>query len=177
MKFKFLQLVLFVTTVCFSLVSCKKDEIDPIPQKELSYKGSGNQSCKDMKCKAEESFIYGKGSKQWIIYRQFINGQDITSTVAPCNLDNIITLTENGVYIDNEGPTKCDPANPQIHNVGKYTFSCEDKTISLVSPSLTTVFEVLELKPQSIKVKFLDTNFGVIVEFWLRPAKKKELDF
>ncbi|HEX8547345.1 MAG TPA: hypothetical protein VF691_10320, partial [Cytophagaceae bacterium] len=125
--------------------------------------------------KQELFFIAGKDCKSWTVFRYFINGQDFTSFVAPCNLDNTLTFCTNGSYTDNEDETKCDPSLPQIHNQGTFTLTDDGSGFNVTSPFLTGDFTIVELKPNILKAYFYDANQnGAKIEFWLYPASKKK---
>ena len=161
---------LLITFCVLALFACQKESIDPAPSNLdiLAKKESKFKSCK-----TTDKLLVGNKCNSWIYTKYIINGNDISEFVAPCLLDNIITLTADGQYIETEGATKCSPEESDIHNQGKFEVTdCEKPILFLTSPGLTSEIEITELTKNSLKVKFFDPNVG-IVEFWFTPVSNK----
>ena len=94
---KTIFVVLAAATVAVS--SCKKDEDN-----------SSNTPSNTNTASKKELLT----AKPWKTTGLTIGGADLWSQFDACEKDNIYTFKTNGVYIDDEGATKCDPADPQI---------------------------------------------------------------
>jgi hypothetical protein len=165
------SLILLVAGAILS--SCGYDE-DPTPLvngAENSAKADAESQLRKKKDSKEVKWLAGKASKDWHVTTYFIGGVDYTFLFGECSLDNIQTFTVDGRYIETEGATKCDPDAPDIFDQGTYEFSDDYTHFILIADHLQVDFDVVELKPNSFKLKYLDPDFGE-VEFWLVPVKK-----
>lgn len=94
-----------------------------------------------------------------------INGAVITDLYAVlplCDRDNVSCLIKNGsAYVD-EGPTKCDPNDPQVTDSGKWWFSADEKVVFAVldGASDTLVSEILELTTDQLRFRQTLEVFG-----------------
>lgn len=52
-------------------------------------------------------------NKNWKIVSFVLDGVNITSQIPACDLDDFTRFSTDGNYVNDEGPTKCDPADPQ----------------------------------------------------------------
>src|SRR5690348_7425622 len=55
---------------------------------------------------------------------------DVYATREACDKDNFVTYSANGTSVMDEGPTKCDPDNPQTTST-KWTLSADGKTMTM----------------------------------------------
>jgi hypothetical protein len=153
-----------VLSLTGSLISCKKEE-NVAPVYEVSGSETARKDGSELhKTKILEKFLAStKKQQSWRYVRQISNGVDVTPYVPSCNLDNVITFAANGDFIEVEGATKCNPELPDVHDTG-YWF-IEDNLLKVRSQFLNNDIEILELTPQSLKVKFFYEGVGQ-VEFW-----------
>jgi hypothetical protein len=165
---KRIVLVFLVTSVILS--SCGYDDPAPVVSESLNSKNIEDEARKKAASK-EIKWVAGKDRKDWHVTTYFIGGVDYTFLFGECSLDNIQTFTAGGRYIETEGATKCDPTAPDIFDQGTYEFSSDYTHFILNAEHLQVDFDVVELKPNSFKLKYLDPAFGE-VEFWLVPVKK-----
>jgi hypothetical protein len=153
------------------LCSCSKETVEPETQPKYEVTSTiASKSNKEHKIKTLQGFLTGKDCRSYRYIRQFNNGIDVTNFVAPCDFDNILTVCADGSYSEDEGPSKCIPDEPQLENLGTYSFT-SDSTISLQSRNLNTIFKIIELKPSILKLSFPVEGLGTI-EFWFEPLKK-----
>jgi hypothetical protein len=159
---------LVISTV---LSSCSYDE-DPTPvvsesvsKDAVDAAGRKSANCQELK------FLTGKGKKAWHVTTYFIGGVDYTFLFQECSLDNIQYFDIAGNYVETEGASKCDPNASDIFDEGTYEFSDDYTHMFLNAGHLQVDFTVVELKPNSFKLKYLDPAFGE-VEFWLVPVKR-----
>ena len=135
---------LILGSIAVFAVSCKKDS-------------SSSQSNTDKLC-----------GKNWKVVAYTINPgiqlapggpliTDYYSTFQSCEKDNFSTYNKNGTYVDDEGATKCDPADPQT-TPGTWYFS-NNETV-LVQDSIDT-FNVLQNDGNTLKVSKQQVNLGV----------------
>lgn len=52
--------------------------------------------------------------KNWVLTAITVNGKDNLHTWRACQLDNIHRFNSDITYVLDEGPTKCNPSDPQI---------------------------------------------------------------
>ena len=97
MKHKFL---IFYSTLSFFFVSCKKDN-EPSKTQLLT----------------ESRWIYQDAKR---------NGVSIFTTIQACSRDNLFYYKTNGELTIDDGPTKCNSADPQTANFAWFFFSNED---------------------------------------------------
>lgn len=105
---KFSKVVFALAIVALTLSSCKKDEsITPTSTAEPTKK---------------DFLVNG----EWILKSSVVNGDDVTSLLEDCVKDNISIFKADGIYISDEGATKCDPNDKQVVK-GKWEFK-DNKT-------------------------------------------------
>lgn len=51
-----------------------------------------------------------------------------------CNLDDFIDMKSDNTYTNEEGPSKCDPNDPQVYETGVWGFN-SDETIVIFTPA------------------------------------------
>lgn len=140
------KLLLGVFALSLIAVSCKKDEDDAPTKAQLLTNGS---------------------SKTWKIDKVFIDGNDLSSLLEPCDLDDNFIFRSDFTYEENEGETKCDSADAQIGDTGVWAFA--DNETKLISVSTG------ETEPDTVTITTLtESNFkissvedGQTQELWL----------
>lgn len=85
---------------------------------------------------------------------------DIWGEIDECAKDNTYEFTAAGVYVADEGNLQCDPENPQQQITGTYTYTSNDKTLTITTDSFVVVSEVLEISNTTFKTRafFSTTN-------------------
>jgi hypothetical protein len=75
--------------------------------------------------------------------------------VPDCTKDDLVRFNTNGTITDDEGPTKCDPNDPQTVNEGTWVLSADSKTLTISYPGDDPrSFEILELNNTTFKGKY-----------------------
>ena len=160
--------MLIAISAILSACSYEQDPNPVTPESQIeddaSADGRKHQISKEVK------FLTDRSSKKWHATNYFIGGVDYTFLFAQCSLDNIQIFDIQGNYIGLEGATKCDPAAPDIFDQGTYEFADNNTHFLLNASHLQVDFTIVELKPNSFKLKYLDPALGE-VEFWLVPVK------
>jgi Tol biopolymer transport system component len=125
MTSKTLQFLSFISifTICLITESCKKND-------------------------APVNSIVGKWKTTGYTY----DGKDLYGTLRACETDNIITFTSDQKVIVDEGPTKCDPSDPQTTS-GTYLLSNDNKTVTISQDgSSSTVFNIITLNSTTLTI-------------------------
>jgi hypothetical protein len=135
---KLLHVTLHVSLLLFLTVSCKED--DPAPTKT------------DLLT-----------SKPWkLIYLKLL---DIESQPKDCAKDDIYIFNKDKTSTQDEGPTKCNPNDPQVI-AQNWSFNPDETLLTLTagtgSASFTIDKQITELTSSSLKVKY--SIFGISIE-------------
>lgn len=103
-------------------------------------------------------------NKDWKIEAVRVGGFDVTTQfLQPCQLDNLTRFLTDGTVNNDEGPTKCDPADPQTSS-GTWAFA--DNETKLVLDGDTA--NLLVNSGSVLKIGISDPTIGNIeVEFGL----------
>ena len=133
---KAIFVVLAAATVAVS--SCKKDEDN-----------SSNTPSNTNTASKKELLT----AKPWKTTGLTIGGADLWSQFDACEKDNIYTFKTNGVYIDDEGATKCDPADPQI--VTTSTWALIENDTKLVYDGDTAIINEISSSKMVLQSDFL----------------------
>ncbi|MFZ9388895.1 MAG: hypothetical protein ACO25B_13570, partial [Chitinophagaceae bacterium] len=106
--------------------------------------------------------------KEWKIARfeEKINPgdpwDDITAGIDACDIDNLIRFTENGNYTEKEGPSRCNPADPDIVNSGNWQFMNNESSIQITESNSRTVDLLIEqLDSGTFRYTISDPGFGI----------------
>ncbi|MGV3547324.1 MAG: DUF5004 domain-containing protein [Pedobacter sp.] len=131
---KKLLYLLFATTILLN--SCAKDTF---------YLEAGE----DTEGEGGTSLTSLEGTKWKIksmVLGQEINGlkseADLFLIAEACNKDDLILFNKGGIFIYDEGPTKCDVDDPQ-QETGKWSLSADKKKLNLASGSLNNSDEMV----------------------------------
>ena len=89
---------------------------------------------------------------------------DIYLVLDPCEKDDTEAFNANGTYISDEGPTKCDPTDPQIIESGTWTLTSNNTVLTLYT-SDTTVTNVITLTSSDLELSYTDDLFGTMHTF------------
>lgn len=101
-----LLLLLAGTVFCSTLLfSCKKDDDD-----------QNNVSAKTALLSAHS----------WVSTDFLINDTSFFAFIPACETDNRFTFTATGNFTEDEGPTKCNPTDPQIASASTWSFAANE---------------------------------------------------
>jgi hypothetical protein len=104
-------------------------------------------------------------SKNWKMIKTTysLNGApevDFTGSYPSCALDNLYRFDANGNYSENEGTTKCDPADPKIISTGTWRFTKNDAKLKITKGTNVTEMDIAELNSTKIVLKAGRINQG-----------------
>ena len=92
-------------------------------------------------------------AKSWKATGMTIGGSDFWPLVDACERDDLYTFKTDGTYIEDEGATKCDPADPQVITTSTWAFIQNDTKIVYDGDTAT----IKELTPSKM---VLESDFG-----------------
>jgi len=134
---------LLLVTGSASLLSCKKDP--PVKSRtELLSTGTWKRTA-----------LTSNPAYDW--YANGTSDTDILSYMWPCEKDNFDTYRTNGMIEVNEGPTKCDPSDPQTWSVS-WEF-IKNETVILFEGSYEYIID--ELTETTLKLRGTFEENGV----------------
>jgi len=99
----------FLAAALVTVASCKKDDDN--------NNNNGNNNPGPQLTKKEMLT-----AKPWKATGLTVGGADFWSLVDACERDNIFTFKTDGVYIEDEGATKCDSGDPQVVVTSTWSF-------------------------------------------------------
>ncbi len=111
---------LFVIVFAIALTSCKKEEITT--KTPTVYLTAGNWK------------VTGMTINPGIEVLGVVVTNIYALGVQDCTKDDLITFNTDGKLTEDEGPTKCDPDDPQTTNDGTWTLSGDAKTLTILYP-------------------------------------------
>jgi hypothetical protein len=134
--------IIITAILSMTIFACKDKEKDqPTPKPALS---------------AKQTMLIGK---DWKIKTVVFEGNDITSMMPACVLDNVVyhfTDASSGYY--DEGGSKCNPSDPQKENITWKLYNNETRLIT-TDPEGTDTFDVINVTAAELK---LGVDKGVI---------------
>lgn len=94
-----------------------------------------------------------------------------------CDMDDLFMYTANGLTINDEGATKCAPADPQIDTCGTWKFiENETKLVEIATgpPVVFDTFNIVSLTATTLTISYTDswltacdtTTLHTISEIW-----------
>lgn len=101
-----------------------------------------------------------------ILLRSSLDGVtwfDETSTLDACELDNTETFLKNFSGIIDEGPSKCDPSDPQTTDFN-WSFNTDQTTLTVVDSFSSDILHILILDNTTLKVTSSE-NFGSVTYY------------
>lgn len=124
----------------FSISACNKDDDENNDAKtNADYLTSGTWRITAMNI--DPPLDMGGG----IIIDDFFNFMD------NCTKDDLVTFNTNGTITDDEGPTKCDPDDPQTTNDGTWTLT-ENTKLTIMYPDEDDVeINITEINDTTLK--------------------------
>ena len=88
------------------------------------------------------------------------NISNLWTLMLDCEKDNLVKFDDNGVYIEDEGSTKCDPGDPQTQT-GTWAFNADETVISTTMNGETFSVTLDQLSSSSFKGHYTETiDFG-----------------
>ena len=69
----------------------------------------------------------------------------------PCSKDDLQIFNTDGTITNDEGPTKCDPSDPQTSSGGTWAFFENDTKLRMIDDGDTTIINVTELSTTTLK--------------------------
>lgn len=76
-------------------------------------------------------------ANEWLVTKLIQNGADSTSTLEACEKDNVWKFAADNKFVQMEGATKCDAADPDTADNGTYVFTSDYDSVTVTSPSFT----------------------------------------
>lgn len=140
--------------MAMAFTSCKKDEDD-------DNNNNGNKTTADYlttgtwkttSMKIYPAIDYGGG---FII-------DDFMMVLPDCTTDDLMTFKANGTLENDEGPTKCNPGDPQTTDDATWSLSSDDKLLTIVEPGEPTfTVTITEINDTMMKGTYtMDEDFG-----------------
>lgn len=133
----------FIFTLILIGTSCKKDS-EPLSTQKI-----------DGKWKITSSIIKDTNGGADI---------DLFTDLDACVKDNTYEFTAAGVYIADESSLKCEEEDPQ-NLTGSYTYTSNDKTLTITTNSFIVVSEVIELSNTTLKTRAFSSPTNPIVTY------------
>lgn len=82
---------------------------------------------------------------------------DIFAIMQACEKDDFEVYKTNGIWEYNEGPTKCDPGNPQVVYSEPWSFAANETKVIVGGVECT----ILELTETTLKLRYSFVDSGV----------------
>ncbi|QIX61246.1 hypothetical protein HER32_08670 [Hymenobacter sp. BT18] len=89
------------------------------------------------------------------------NTQDTFSSEEDCTKDDLAKFMANGIFIADEGKTKCDPSDPQQF-AGNWTLTSNDSKLLITVFIAAVEFDITELSENKLVLTTQDTDNGVV---------------
>jgi hypothetical protein len=86
---------------------------------------------------------------------------DVYALSQPCSLDDITQYTTPNTVYYLEGPTKCDPLDPQVQTA-TWGLSTNDTQLSVTANGTTNTFTIEELTSTSLILSYSTVQSGVV---------------
>ena len=86
---------------------------------------------------------------------------DIYAQLGSCSKDDFEQFSLPNTFIYDEGPTKCNPADPQ-KQVGVWALTNNDKELTITAAGSSDTFQIVELTENSLKVSTTQAQGGGI---------------
>ncbi|NVO20480.1 MAG: lipocalin family protein [Bacteroidetes bacterium] len=84
---------------------------------------------------------------------------DMLAQMEDCSKDDLTKFNTDGVMINDEGATKCDPASPQT-TTGTWLFNTDQTILTVNSGNNPVSYDILELSSSTLKMKTVENLFG-----------------
>lgn len=142
---KLIYSISVLTILAVTFTSCKKDDDNDEPTK------------------SNKELLTAGG---WITVSGVINpplwgSSNWFADYEPCEQDNIVILSTDGKYTEDEGATKCNTDDPQTVESGTWTMTADEKSFTTVADGTTTVFVIQSISETELNVTVSDVIDGV----------------
>ncbi|MEA3444121.1 MAG: lipocalin family protein [Bacteroidota bacterium] len=94
---------------------------------------------------------------------------DIYQLMDDCNKDDLTIFNEDGTYESNEGPTKCNDADPQVIEEGTWTFN-SDETQIITTSDTTQTMDIVTLNSSKLAISYTEEEEGVVYTYSIEMA-------
>lgn len=142
---KHLFKVALFSCLIMGVLSCKKDT-ESVPRKQTIIAKSWNMT--------SFKLVNASGAEVEMISTFF----------EACRRDNLLKFAADGTYKEDEGASKCDPADPQTFDSGTWTISADETKMTLTPAGETTSdLSFVSFSTSEVKLKGVDPVFGAIV--------------
>jgi hypothetical protein len=128
---------LLVLGLGITVISCKKETPTPTP------------------APTKTELITGKN---WILTSYVMDNVEYYDQIASCQQDNLNIFNANNTVTIDEGPTKCDPLDPQTSDGGAWFFNATETLITLDGSE----YELEVLNSTTLKIKNTAQVGGII---------------
>ncbi len=134
----------FLLLVAASLGACKKnDDVAPSRIEMLT--------AKNWRVSAETVTV---------AYNNKTTTTDAYAAMKACERDDFTKFNVNKTYTDDQGPSKCDPSDPQT-NSGNWDFNGDQTKLTIADPahpSNLTSFDIVTLSATTLHLRLSQTN-------------------
>lgn len=89
-----------------------------------------------------------------------------------CYKDDIYNFAENGTYLIDEGASKCNTGDPQVHETGTWTFNADETIIHFSSNAGSYEWSVNELNSSILKSIYTESTGSVTYSYTVTFGKK-----
>ncbi len=93
------------------------------------------------------------------VYNNKTTTTDIYASTKACERDDFTKFNANKTYTDDQGPSKCDPSDPQT-DTGNWDFNSDQTKLTLsdpAQPNQLTSFDVAELSATTLRLHYSGT--------------------
>ena len=129
---------LLVLGLGITIVSCKKETPTPTP----------------IPAPTKTELITGGN---WMLTSYVMDNVEYYDQIASCQQDNLTIFNTNNTVTIDEGPTKCDPIDPQTSDGGAWSFNPTETLITLDGSE----YELEILNSTTLKIKNTVVNGGM----------------
>lgn len=157
---KNLLIAAFAVTLAFS--ACKDDKDDATPSTP-GQTGSTAITGKDWRMTENNITISGTGTP--------IDGTtDSYASMEACEKDNLTRFNEDKTIVEKEGPTKCDPSDPDTTPRGTWELMSNNTKLKITPPASGSdpqIYDVTTLTDTKLAFSITSTDDGVtmVVKF------------
>lgn len=93
----------------------------------------------------------------WMLTSYVVDNVEYYDQIASCEQDNLYIFNANNTLTSDEGPTKCDPLDPQTSDAGAWFFNATETLITLDGSE----YELEVLNSTTLKIKNTVVNGGM----------------
>lgn len=93
-------------------------------------------------------------------YGDGVSDTDVLSILHPCEKDNLDIYRPDGVFVTDEGPTKCDPGDPQQWTL-RWTFADNETRLVFDGAGIHDEYTLMELTEATLTFRITFVENGV----------------